>query len=180
MENQDNKMPAAVSGELNTGYGHIKGWGIDADMKNDPTYPMKKRTDEERFGYTWNRPAQQPESVEILTSTERKNLPAVFGTTLPPSGLSGMIRRFAFKYSESDYLHWLPLMLADRVGVVEGVIEDLAGGHVPNVFDERGWGAELKYNRKNFLIKAAATAAVAAAVTTFLVYRSRTKKAAKG
>jgi hypothetical protein len=173
MENNKNNLPAAVPGESIEGYSHIRGWGIDADLRNDPTYPMKRRTDQERFGYTWERPDQQPESVEVLRSTERKNLPAVFGTTLPPAGLSGIIRRFAFKYSESDYAHWLPLMLADRVGVVEGIIEDLARGHVPNVFEERGWGAEMKYNRKNFLIKAAATAAVATAITTFLIYRSR-------
>jgi hypothetical protein len=42
-----------------------------------------------------------------------------------------MLRRFAFKYSESSYGHWLPLMLADRVGVVEGVLDDLSHGHVP-------------------------------------------------
>lgn len=172
MENKET-TPAVASTELNPDYSHIKGWGIDADLKNDPTYPMKKRTDEERFGYTWDRPRQQPQEVEILTSTERNNLPAVFGTTLPPSGLSGIIRRFAFKYSESDYAHWLPLMLADRVGVIEGVVDDLWRGHVPNIFAERGWGAEMKYNRKNFLIKVAATTAVAAALTTFLIYRSR-------
>ncbi len=176
MENNEN-TPALSSSEINADYSHIKGWGIDADLKNDPTYPMKKRTDEERFGYTWERPAQQPESVEVLTSTERNNMPAVFGTTLPPSGLSGMIRRFAFKYSESDYAHWLPLMLADRVGVVEGLIEDFSNGHVPNIFAERGWGAEMKYNRKNFLLKVAVTTAVAASLTTFLVYQNKKRKA---
>ena len=58
-----------------------------------------------------------------------------------------MIRRYAFKYSESSYGHWLPLMLADRVGVVEGYLEDFSRGHVPNVFAERGWKAEWRHNR---------------------------------
>ncbi len=31
-------------------------------------------------------------------------------------------------------------MLADRVGVVEGVLEDLAHGHVPNIFSENWAG----------------------------------------
>ncbi len=35
----------------------IKGWGVDADPKNDPTYPMKRRTDAEQKGYAWERPA---------------------------------------------------------------------------------------------------------------------------
>jgi hypothetical protein len=58
-----------------------------------------------------------------------------------------MIRRFAFHYSESSYGHWLPLMLADRVNAVEGVLDDLASGHVPNVLAERGWNAEWRHNR---------------------------------
>jgi len=175
MENKET-IPSKATTEVPQGYSHIKGWGIDADLRNDPTYPIKKRTDEERFGYTWERPKAQSPEVEILISTERNNLPAVFGTTLPPSGLSGMIRRFAFKYSESDYAHWLPLMLADRLAVVEGVVDDLSKGHVPNIFEERGWGAEMRYNRKNFLLKVAATTAVAAALATFVLYRPRKDK----
>ena len=111
-------------------YAHIKGWGVDADPKNDPTYPMKRRVEGEHAGYSWERPPQQPVNVEILHSNERPNVSAVFGTATPPAGLSGMIRRLAFRYSESSYGHWLPLMLADRVGVVEGIVADLAHGHV--------------------------------------------------
>lgn len=70
---------------------------MDADPKNDPTYPMKNRTDEEIDGYTWERPPQQPVNIEVLRSVERPNIPAVFGTAVPPKGLSGMIRRMAFK-----------------------------------------------------------------------------------
>ena len=125
----------------------VEGWGVDANEKNDPTYPMKRRNDGEHEGYSWERPAQQPLSVEVLHSNERPNVSAAFGTSTPPAGLSGVIRRFAFKYSESSYGHWLPLMLADRVGVVEGYWEDLSRGHVPNVFAERGWKAEWKHNR---------------------------------
>jgi hypothetical protein len=111
-------------------YTQIKGWGIDADPKNDPTYPMKHRTNEEHKGYSWERPTQQPIDIEVLHSIERPNVTAVFGTSIPPSGLSGMIRRFAFKYSENSYLHWLPLLLADRVNVVEGLVEDISEGKV--------------------------------------------------
>jgi hypothetical protein len=129
----------------------IKGWGVDANPKNDPTYPMKNRTDGEHAGYSWERPQQQPINTEILHSIERPNVTAVFGTSTPPSGLSGSIRRFAFVYSESSYGHWLPLMLADRVSVVEGVLGDLKHGHVPNVFAELGWKAEWKHNRTSLV-----------------------------
>jgi hypothetical protein len=129
----------------------IKGWGVDADPKNDPTYPMKNRNDGERAGYSWERPPQQPITVEVLPSNERPNVTSVFGTSTPPSGLSGAIRRIAFRYSESSYGHWLPLMLADRVSVVEGVLDDVKHGRVPNVFAERGWKAEWRHNRASLV-----------------------------
>lgn len=130
----------------------VRGWGVDADPRNDPTYPMKKRTNGEHAGYSWERPPQQPLTVEILHSNERPNVTAVFGTSTPPSGLSGMLRRLAFQYSKSSYGHWLPLMLADRVGVAEGILADLAHGHVPNVVGELGGEAEWKHNRKHLVI----------------------------
>ena len=132
-------------------YAHIKGWGVDADQKNDPTYPMKRRNNAEHQGYSWERPPQQPLTAEVLHSNERPNVTTVFGTTLPPSGLSGMLRRFAFKYSESNYGHWLPLVLADRVNMVEGVLTDLRHGHVPNIVAELGWKAEWKHNRTDLV-----------------------------
>lgn len=159
-------------------YKNIKGWGIDMDPKNDPTYPMKKRTDEEQFGYTWDRPTQQPIDIEVLKSVERPNITAVFGTASPPSGLNGMIRRFAYKYSESDYRRWLSLVLADRVGVYEGIIEDFMKGKVPNLPAERGWNAELKYNKKAFVTKAAVGAAITVGIIA-LVMASRSKKKKK-
>jgi hypothetical protein len=125
----------------------IKGWGVDADPNNNPTYPMKHRNNGEHAGYSWERPLQQPITVEVLHSNERPDVTSVFGTSTPPSALSGVLRRIAFRYSESSYGHWLPLMLADRVSVVEGVLSDLKHGHVPNVFAERGWKAEWKHNR---------------------------------
>jgi hypothetical protein len=129
----------------------IKGWGVDADPRNDPTYPMKHRNNGEHVGYSWERPPQQPITTEILHSIERPDVTSVFGTSTPPSGLSGVIRRFAFKYSESSYGHWLPLMLADRVSVVEGVLGDLKDGRVSNVFAELGWKAEWKHNRTSLV-----------------------------
>lgn len=158
-------------------YSHIKGWGVDIDPDNDPTYPMKpKRTDEEQFGRTWERPAQQESNIEILKSVERPDITAVFGTSVPPSGLSGAIRRLAFKYSESSYGRWLPLVMADRINVFEGIVEDLARGHIPNIIEERGWNAEWKYNRKNFVIKVAAGVALTGLAIALLYNRKQAKK----
>ncbi len=152
----------------------VNGWGIDADPKNDPTYPMKKRTDEEQKGYSWERPFQQPITQEVLHSNERPNVSAVFGTSVPLSGLSGKIRRFAFRYSESSYGHWLPLLLADRVNAIEGIVDDLKHGHFPNFIAERGWQAEWKYNRKELVQKVIVGVAVTSAAL-WLLSRKRKK-----
>lgn len=157
-------------------YKNIKGWGVDANPENDPTYPMKNRTNEEHKGLTWDRPPQQPVNMEILHSNERPNITAVFGTSTPPSGLSGKIRRYAFNYSESSYGHWLPLLLADRVNVIEGIIDDFKRGHIPNIIAERGWTAEWKYNRPALIEKLIVGALVTSAVVALL---SLQKKASR-
>ena len=149
----------------------INGWGVDADPKNDPTYPMRNRNNDEHAGYGWERPPQQPITIEILHSNERPNVTSVFGTSTPPSGLSGVLRRKAFRYSESSYGHWLPLMLADRVSVVEGVLGDLKHGHVPNVFAERGWKAEWKHNRTSLVRRILVRVVLISAVVAY--FRSR-------
>lgn len=149
-------------------YTHIKGWGIDADPKNEPTYPMKKYTGDDHQRLNYERPVQQTESVEILHSNERPNLTAVFGTSTPPSGLSGIIRRYAFKYSEGSFAHWIPLILADRVNMAEGIIDDLKHGYIPNIFAERGWKSEWKYNRKGLVTKVAAGVVVTAVAAALL------------
>ena len=149
----------------------IKGWGIDADPENDPTYPIKQRTNAEHEGYSWERPVQQPVEQEVLHSIERPNVSAVFGTSKPPRGLSGMIRRIAFKSSESSYGHWLPLLIADRVDVVEGVIEDLSKGRVPNIFAEKGYGASWQHDRKTVITSVAATVIITAAIVGYFASR---------
>ncbi len=152
-------------------YSHIKGWGVDADPKNDLTYPMKNRNNGEQQGYSWKRPPQQPVNIEVLHSNERPDVTAVFGTATPPSGLSGVLRRVAFRFSESNYGHWLPLVVADRVNVVEGVLGDLTHGHIPNVLAERGLKAEWKHNRNSLVRRILIGAAVTTAATAYL--RSR-------
>ena len=151
----------------------IPGWGVDADPENDPTYPMRHIEDQQTRGLTWPRPVQQQPGVEILQSIEHNRLPAVVGTSTPPSGLSGVIRRYAFRRSESDWWHWLLLMGADRINVVEGVVEDLSRGKVPNIPAELGLRSELRHNRKGFAKKVG----VAAVLGVALVAWSRRSKA---
>jgi hypothetical protein len=153
-------------------YKSIPGWGMDADPGNEPTYPMKNYTGDDHNRINYERSEQQPFTVELLQSNERPRPTVVFGTSVPPSGLSGVIRRYAFKHSEDRYRHWIPLILADRINVVEGLIEDLKSGYVPNLFAERGWRSELKYNKKG-LVKKVMVAAVVTAVVISCIRKKR-------
>jgi len=150
----------------------IKGWGVDADPNNDPTYPYRERDRDPGLSSDWERPPQQQPDVEILKSIEHKRLPAVFGTSTPPSGVSGMMRRAAFRWSESNWIHWLMLMGADRVNVVEGVVQDLARAKIPNIPAEMGIKSELRHNKAGFAKKVAVTVAVSAVAYGLLKARS--------
>jgi hypothetical protein len=154
-----------------TDHSHIRGWGADVNPSSRPAYPK------ERMPARWSlpEPEQQIQNVPILHSTERPGITPVFGTVCPPKGLSGAMRKFGFRYSENDVRHWLILLAADRVNVFEGLFEDLARGHVPNIFAEMGIRAEWKYNKKGLLMK---TAAVGAAVglAAYLVSRRRANR----
>jgi len=142
----------------NEDYKSIPGWGIDADPENEPTYPMKNYTGDDHNRLNYERSEQQPQTVEILMSTERPVITRVFGTSVPPSGLSGIIRRYAFQHSEDRYRHWIPLILADRINMVEGLICDIKQGEFPNMIKERGLAMEWKYNRNGMIKKVAAIA----------------------
>jgi hypothetical protein len=161
---------------INFDYKTIPGWNTDFDPENEPTYPIKKWTGDDHKRSNWVRPPQQPINEEILHSNERPNVSAVFGTPLPPSGLSGVIRRKAFKFSESEYGHWLNLLFADRINVVEGIIDDVRHGHFPNIFAERGMKADWKYNRKEVIRNIAIAAVVTTALITFLSKKKKTFK----
>lgn len=152
-------------------HAHIKGWGADLDRANRPAYPME-RMPPRLENVHWHEPEQQAVTTTILHSTERPGITPVFGSTLPPKGISGGIRTWAFKYSENNIFHWLLLMFADRVNVVEGVGEDLMSGHVPNLFAEMGGKAELKHNAAGFARKVVITSAVVG----FAIYLMKDKR----
>ena len=154
-------------------YKSIPGWGMDADPENDPTYPMKHYNGADHQRMNYEKAPQQPENIEVLRSIERPSITRVFGTSTPPAGLSGAIRRYAYKYSEANAKHWMTLMLADRVDVVQGIISDLRKGIVPNLWVEKGWRAEWKTNRPAMVRKIAIGTLVA---TIAIVLLSRRRK----
>jgi hypothetical protein len=153
----------------------VPGWGVDADPENDPTYPYRDRAQDDHSGQ-WQRPPQQQVDVEVLQSIEHKQRPAVVGTSTPPRGLSGALRRLAYTKSESNLLHWMLLLGADRLNVVEGLVQDLGRGKVPNIPGEMGTRAEWRHNKRGLIVK---TSGALALVTGAWVLKRRNKGSAK-
>jgi len=125
-------------------FAHILGWGSDLPRSRRPAVPMERQPP--RLEVQPEPPVQQAVDVEILHSTERPGITPLFGSPLPPKGVSGILRRRAFRHSENDLRHWLMLLAADRVDVVEGLASDLAHGHVPRIYQEMGGRAELRHD----------------------------------
>jgi hypothetical protein len=63
-------------------------------------------------------------------------------------------------------------LAADRINVGEGLVADLAHGHIPNIFAEMGMRAEWRYNRAGFVKKAV----IASAVLGTAIYLMRRRR----
>ena len=121
----------------------IPGWGADLEPADRPSVP-RERFDPGATGAHWEVPDQQPEEWPRERSIEHARLTPVFGTSCPPKGLSGAIRKLAYaRYSEGRAAHWLLLVLADRVDVLESSLGDLLRGRPANLVAEYGLPAEI-------------------------------------
>lgn len=153
----------------------INGWGADLDPANRPSFPkelpsnvMTVRGDVKH----WQTP-----HTKVHMSNEQPGLTPVFGASVPPHGLSGLLRDYAYQYGEATNRHWFTLMLANRVDVLESAITGLLQGKPDNYIKEKGWSAKYKYNpgaqrRTALTIGAAVLGAVAVGIVL-----SRTLKA---
>lgn len=116
----------------------IPGWGVDLDPKDRPSVP-KLRWQEDRTGAHWEFPERQPEKWPRERSIEHEFLTPVFGTSCPPRGVSGALRRHAYgKYSEGRAAHWLLLLAADRVDAWESHLRSFATVRPDNPITETG------------------------------------------
>jgi hypothetical protein len=119
----------------------IPGWGADLDPADRPSVPRERR---EETGAHWDFPERQPEEWPRERSIEHGMLTPVFGTSCPPRGLSGVLRRYAYaRFSEGRAAHWLILIGADRVDAWENHLRSLASLRPDNPITETGVKAEL-------------------------------------
>ena len=124
----------------------IPGWGVDRDPKDRPSVPREQFFEPKELGAHWDFPECQLEKFPRERSIEHEMLPPVFGTSCPPHGLSGMIRRFAYdRYSEARAAHWLLLLLADRVDATEHHVGALVQMRPDNPIVDSGILSEFKY-----------------------------------
>ena len=128
----------------------IPGWGVDADPKDRPSYPRERFDLELALGGAAPdrvdaMPVRQIESWPRERSIEHSTLPAVFGTSCPPKGLSGAIRKLAYaRYSEARAAHWLLLLGADRVDAVEAHLRSFLTTRPDNPLTQTGIRAEVR------------------------------------
>jgi hypothetical protein len=116
----------------------IPGWGADLDPADRPSVP-KLRYDPGASGAHWDVPERQEERWPRERSIEHAELTPVFGTSCPPKGLSGVLRRHAYRrYSEGRAAHWLILLAADRVDAWESHLVSFASRRPDNPVTETG------------------------------------------
>ena len=151
----------------------IPGWGSDLDPAVRPGVPMDPAPE---IGIETLYPdfEQQIPRHRVHKSTEHGKLTPVFGNACPPRGLSGKVRDIAYGFSEGRLSHWLLLMTADRIDMVEEIFVDLAHLRIPNIPNEMGLRSELKYNRKGVAKK---MAIVGFGVLAFMALRGRQREA---
>lgn len=120
----------------------IPGWGADLNKEDRPSVPKLQFLD---TGAHWDFPERQPEKWPRERSVEHRFLTPVFGTAQPPSGLSGAMRKFAYKFSEGRAAHWLILLYADRVDAAEHHARSLLSLRPDNPITETGVKAEFSH-----------------------------------
>jgi hypothetical protein len=124
----------------------IPGWGADLDPHDRPSVP-RLQFDPNLTGAHWEFPERQPEKWPRERSIEHEFLTPVFGTSCPPHGMSGAIRKFAYRrYSEARAAHWLLLIAADRVDSVESNLRSYLTRRPDNPLTETGVLAEFSHH----------------------------------
>lgn len=90
---------------------------VDADKARRPGNPME-HVPAPIANAHWLTPDQQPAVPGLLVDPSR-TLTCTFGTQQPPRGLSGMLRRAAYRLPDYRMRRWAMLIFADRVDALE-------------------------------------------------------------
>ncbi len=99
------------------GAGGMPWHAIDSTLTLRPGVPREHRAVPDP-GAHWDRPAQQPGTPLLAASGLREATP-VFGTAQPARGLSGLVRRAAYRIPAHRPGRWMLLRVGDRIDVLE-------------------------------------------------------------
>ncbi len=92
------------------------GRAVDAGAGSRPGVPRERNAPDP--GAWWARPEQQ-RGVAVLSRAGLRAPTAVFGTAQPVRGLSGLVRRAAYRVPEHRSARWALLLAGDRLDVLE-------------------------------------------------------------
>jgi hypothetical protein len=121
----------------------IPGWGADLDPADRPSHP-KLVYSPESTGAHWRFPDRQPGAEGRERSIEHAFVTPVFGTAQPLHGVSGAVRRLAYRrFSEGRNAHWLLLIAGDRIDAWGSHLRSFATPRPDNPITETGVLAEV-------------------------------------
>ena len=92
------------------------GYGVDAGAEARPGVPRERR---ERDVRPRGEPPAPQRGAALLARSGLRAPTPVFGTAQPARGLSGALRRVAYRIPEQRTGRWALLLAADRVDVLE-------------------------------------------------------------
>lgn len=100
---------------------------VDADLSRRPGVPMLPPNPAPYPTVAGRALESQTGGGEVLMGVEarinvKSEVTPVYGTSVEPRGLSGMVRRASYKIPEHNASRWMLLMLGDRIDVLEGKI----------------------------------------------------------
>ena len=94
------------------------GWGADYSRLERPGIPHEHDPPRRLASAHWLELEQQASDRQPLVGQGLKLTP-VFSSAVPPRGVSGALRRLAYRMPDYRARRWLLLMVADRIDVVE-------------------------------------------------------------
>ena len=94
----------------------IVGHGADADPSRRPGIPRER---DPGALLASPEPRAQGDGALVLVGRADRTLTPIYGTAQPPRGLSGALRRAAYAYPAHWMRHWMMLLAADRIDVLE-------------------------------------------------------------
>jgi hypothetical protein len=130
----------------------IPDWGVDLPIARRPGVP-REASPRPYPGARWVQPEQQVPTVPILKRADLPGLTPTFGTGAPPRGLSGRLRRLAYKSPDHLVRHWMILLAADRVDAIEGRLDGILQRAQPSkalASKARAWVTQQRLSSRRF------------------------------